>query len=81
MFPLSPRAAIVFLHDLAMTGAALAVALYLRVGAEAFTAYQNQLMVGAPLLVGVAAAVYLLLGLYRGIWRYASIPEDRKSVV
>ena len=75
MFPLSPRAAIVFLHDLAMTGAALAVALYLRVGAEAFTAYQNQLLVGAPLLVGVAAAVYLLLGLYRGIWRYASIPD------
>lgn len=75
MFPLSPRAAVVFLHDLIMTGAALVVALYLRVGAEAFTAYQSQLTIGAPILVAVAAAVYLLLGLYRGIWRYASIPD------
>lgn len=75
MFPLSPRAAIVFLHDLAMTGAALVAALYLRVGPDAFVAYQSQLQVGAPLLVAVAAPVYLWLGLYRGIWRYASIPD------
>jgi FlaA1/EpsC-like NDP-sugar epimerase len=72
---LSPRAAVVFLHDLLMTGAALAVALYLRVGADAFVGYQKQLTLGAPLLIVVAAAVYLWLGLYRGIWRYASVPD------
>lgn len=72
---LSPRAAVVFVHDLLMTGAALVVALYLRVGADAFVGYQKQLWTGVPLLLVVAAAVYLWLGLYRGIWRYASVPD------
>jgi O-antigen biosynthesis protein WbqV len=71
----SPRALIVYLHDLGMTGAAFVVALYLRVGDLAFTQYRDALAHGTLLLVVVAAVVFRLLGLYRGMWRYASMPD------
>ncbi|AWK86812.1 polysaccharide biosynthesis protein [Azospirillum thermophilum] len=71
----SPRAFLVYLHDLVMTGVAFAAALYLRVGSLAFTAYAEPLLISLPIVVGIAAVVFLLFGLYRGIWRYASIPD------
>ncbi|MBP2310833.1 polysaccharide biosynthesis protein [Azospirillum soli] len=71
----SPRAFLVYLHDLAMTGIALVVALYLRVGAQAFDQFRDPLIIGLPILVAIAAVVFRLSGLYRGIWRYASVPD------
>ncbi len=71
----SARASLVFLHDLAMTGVALVVALYLRVGGSAFDLYFDALTIALPVLVGLSAAVFVLFGLYRGIWRYASVPD------
>ncbi|WP_042696169.1 nucleoside-diphosphate sugar epimerase/dehydratase [Azospirillum sp. B506] len=71
----SARASLVFLHDLVMTGIALVVALYLRVGGSAFGLYFDALTIALPVLIAVSAAVFLLFGLYRGIWRYASIPD------
>ena len=71
----SPRAFLVYLHDLAMTGIALVVALYLRVGAQAFDHFRDPLIIGLPILVAIAAVVFRLSGLYRGIWRYASVPD------
>ncbi len=73
-FP-SPRASIVYVHDLLMTGVALTVALYLRVGGQAFFSYQDALLTGTPILIAVAAVLYRVFGLYRGIWRYASMPD------
>ncbi len=58
-----------------MAALSLAVALYLRLGGEAVD-YQPQLT--ATYIVGftlIAAIVFLLTGLYRGIWRYASLPD------
>ncbi|SMH57901.1 polysaccharide biosynthesis protein [Azospirillum agricola] len=71
----STRAFLVFLHDLTMTGVALAVALYLRVGGFAFPYYADALATALPMLVGISAVVFVLFGLYRGIWRYASVPD------
>ena len=71
----SPRASLVYLHDLTMTAVALVVALYLRVGEQAFEEYRDPLLTGLPILVLIAAAVFRLSGLYRGIWRYASVPD------
>ncbi|MGQ9370045.1 polysaccharide biosynthesis protein [Azospirillum sp. ST 5-10] len=71
----SPRAFAVYVHDLLMTGVAFVVALYLRVGGLAFTDYAEALTLGAPLMVAVAAVVFRLFGLYRGMWRYASMPD------
>jgi len=71
----SARAAIVYLHDLTMTGIAFLVALWLRVGEQAFGEFSDATLYGVPMIVIIAVVVYRLAGLYRGIWRYASIPD------
>jgi FlaA1/EpsC-like NDP-sugar epimerase len=75
IFPNNRRALLAFAHDVLMAALSLAVALYLRLGGEAVD-YQPQLT--ATYIVGftlIAAIAFLLTGLYRGIWRYASLPD------
>ena len=69
LLPKSRRALLAFLHDVAMAALSFALALFLRLG-EAVTQYEPRLMVlyGA-VFTGIAAAVFLVTGLYRGIWR------------
>ena len=58
-----------------MAALSLVIALFLRLGGGVLS-YQPRLTV---IYVGsftlIAAAVFLLTGLYRGIWRYASLPD------
>ena len=61
-----------FLHDTLMAGLAFILAMYLRVGDEAFGAYRGPLMDGLPIFMASGAISFRLLGLYRGLWRYAS---------
>jgi len=75
IFPNSRRALLAFLHDVAMAGVSLVVSLYLRIGNE-IVDYKPRLT--AMYIAGftlIAATVFLLTGLYRGIWRYASLPD------
>lgn len=76
IFPKSRRAVSAFLHDLAMAALSFVLALYLRVGDDMLRLLEPKLIV----LYGVAftltaGAVFLVTGLYRGIWRYASVPD------
>jgi O-antigen biosynthesis protein WbqV len=61
-----------FLHDLLMAGLAFVLAMYLRVGDEAFGVYRGPMLQGLPIFMVSAAVSFRLLGLYRGLWRYAS---------
>ncbi len=73
--PNSRRALLTFAHDVAMAAVAFCLALYLRIGDDIF-AYEPRLMLIYGLgFTGIAAAVFLATGLYRGIWRYASLPD------
>ena len=75
IFPNNRRALLAFVHDVLMAGLSLAASLYLRLGDDVVD-YQPQLT--ATYIVGfmlIAALVFLLTGLYRGIWRYASLPD------
>src|SRR5882757_1797652 len=69
-----------FLHDTLMAGLAFILAMYLRVGSDAFETYREPLLTGLPLFMGSAAVSFRLLGLYRGLWRYAS-GRDLTSIV
>ncbi|MEI8393882.1 MAG: nucleoside-diphosphate sugar epimerase/dehydratase [Rhodospirillaceae bacterium] len=69
------RGTVVYLHDLTMTLAAVVLALYLRVGDDAFDLYLPALLTMTPITVAVAAVTYRLFGLYRGMWLYASAPD------
>ena len=75
IFPNSRRAFLAFLHDVFMAAASLVASLYLRIGSGILD-YEPRLT--ATYVVSftlIAASVFLLTGLYRGIWRYASLPD------
>ena len=69
-----------FLHDTLMAGLAFVLAMYLRVGDDAFGAYRGPLLAGVPIFMLSGAISFRLLGLYRGLWRYAS-GRDLLSIV
>ncbi len=71
----SPRAAVAFLHDVVMAALAFVLALALRLGDEAWRALADGLWLPAALFTAVAAVVFLFTGLYRGVWRYASLSD------
>jgi O-antigen biosynthesis protein WbqV len=75
MFPNNRRALFAFLHDIAMAALSIVVSLYLRIGTD-IVGYQPRLTaVYVVTFTLIAAAVFLVTGLYRGIWRYASLPD------
>jgi O-antigen biosynthesis protein WbqV len=69
-----------FAHDTVMAGAAFVLAMYLRVGDEAFTTYREPLKSGLPIFIISSALSFRFLGLYRGLWRYASA-RDLNSII
>lgn len=69
------RAQIAYLHDLIMTALSFAVALYLRLGDSVIWYVDRYLWAGCAVMMAIAAVVYWFSGLYRGIWRYASMRD------
>jgi FlaA1/EpsC-like NDP-sugar epimerase len=74
--PNSRRAILAFLHDVVMAALSFGIAFYLRVGDDllVYEPVRLTLFYGAT-FTAIAAAVFLVTGLYRGIWRYASLPD------
>jgi FlaA1/EpsC-like NDP-sugar epimerase len=75
IFPDNRRAFLAFTHDVVMAALSVVISLYLRLGGEILH-YKPPLTatyVGCFTLI--AAVVFLATGLYRGIWRYASLPD------
>ncbi|MEA1937876.1 MAG: nucleoside-diphosphate sugar epimerase/dehydratase [Pseudomonadota bacterium] len=66
------RPGVAFVHDVIMAGIAFVLSMYLRVGWEMFDTFRPALAQGIPTFMAVAAAVFMVLRLYRGVWRYAS---------
>jgi FlaA1/EpsC-like NDP-sugar epimerase len=73
--PRFPRQIVAFLHDLFMSAAAFVIALVLRLGDAAWGALTTNLWPAMLLFTTVCGAVYLTTGLYRGVWRYASMND------
>ena len=75
LIPKSPRALLAFLHDVGMAAVSFGLALYLRLG-DGILDYEPRLTIlyGAA-FTAIAAVVFRATGLYRGIWRYASLPD------
>jgi FlaA1/EpsC-like NDP-sugar epimerase len=69
------RAWAAFGHDLVMAALSFFLSLYLRVGNSLFD-YPQKLIWGYEAgFVVTAGVIFLWTGLYRGIWRYASLPD------
>src|ERR1700691_185910 len=72
----SRRAAPAFGHDIVMAAVAFVLSLYLRVGDDYFINFSQGLFwFYDAMFAATAAAVFFWAGLYRGIWRYASLND------
>lgn len=62
-------------HDVFMAGLALMSAIWMRVGTFDHPAFDAALATGLPIFVAIAASCFLVSGMYRGIWSYASMSD------
>ena len=69
------RALGAFAHDVLMSGLALLLSLYLRYGDEFWNVPAGLVTFYTLGFAAIAAGVFLVTGVYRGIWRYASLPD------
>jgi len=75
------RRFVVFMHDVAAAAVAWMAAFLLRFNFDVPPEYEAIMLNLMPGAVGIYAAVFWALGLYRGLWRYASLPDLQRIVV
>ncbi len=75
---LNPRTFMAAAHDVVAAGAAWYVAFLLRFNFEIPAGYSGMIWRHMPWIMAVQASVFWYFGLYRGIWRYASLPDLRR---
>jgi len=65
-----------FIHDLLMLPAAWLIAYWLRFNlGEIPEPYRDSALLALPFVILIQGAVNWLFGLYRGVWRFASMPD------
>ena len=75
LLPKSRRAILAFSHDVLMAALSFVLALYVRLGSDMLGEEPRLTLLYGVAFTGIAAGVFLVTGLYRGIWRYASLPD------
>ena len=75
IFPNNRRALLAFLHDVTIAAVSIVASLYLRLGNDVLDYEPKLTAVYVAGFTMIAAGVFLLTGLYRGIWRFASLPD------
>ena len=74
------RSTIVFLCDIVLAGMAWYLSFLLRFNFSIPAEFMNSLFVTLPWVTAAQAVVFRLLGLYQGIWRFASLPDLHQLV-
>ncbi|MCG8512242.1 MAG: polysaccharide biosynthesis protein, partial [Rhodospirillales bacterium] len=72
---ISAKGAVAFAHDIVMAALAFAVSIYLRVGDGLYIYSTDLLLRGTITFTVIAAVIFWFMGLYRGVWRYASLTD------
>ena len=75
------RRLVVFGYDVMVAGAAWLVAFWLRFNLDVPPDYTEVMLARLPLVVALHAVIFWTLGLYRGMWRYASLPDLQRIVL
>ena len=76
--PLGMRTALAFSHDVVAVALAWLLAFWFRFNLDFPILYVHAMLVSLPVIVGVQSLIFLAFGLYRGIWRYASLPDLKR---
>ncbi len=77
----NPRALLAFSHDVVAAGVAWCAAFWLRFNLDIPPEFQQAMLTWLPYVVAVHAVVFWALGLYRGLWRYASLPDLERILI
>lgn len=72
---ISARGLVAYAHDIVMAGLSFVLALYLRLGDDITFYNPDPMIQGGIIFVAISAVVFWFSGLYRGVWRYASIND------
>ena len=72
---ISARGYVAYAHDIVMAAVSFALSLYLRLGDVVYYYSPALLVQGTILFTVIAAGVFWYMGLYRGVWRYASLND------
>jgi FlaA1/EpsC-like NDP-sugar epimerase len=77
----NPKAAAAMLHDIVAATLAWLLAFWLRFNLDVPPEFEQVMWRTLPLAVPLQAIVFWLMGLYRGIWRYASLYDLRSILI
>ncbi len=69
------RTHVAYIHDVVMAGASFVLSFYLRLGEDTLVYASDMVVLGALTVALVGGVVFRWVGLYRGIWRYASLND------
>src|SRR6266571_441321 len=72
---ITPRKALIVVHDLIATAAAVVASFYIRFEEAGLAARLDGLLTVLPGFVVYAGFVYWIFRLYEGKWRFASLPD------
>jgi len=75
---MNSRRLLVLLHDVAATAVAWILAFWLRFNLDIPAEFAHSLFASLPWAVALYTAAFLGSGLYRGLWRFASLPDLRR---
>ena len=78
---LNPRSALAFLHDVIAAGAAWLAAFWFRFNFDIQPEFVPVMWITVGWVMALDAVCFWLFGLYRGLWRYASIHDLRLIVI
>ncbi len=77
----NPRIAIIILHDILVAACVWLAAYWLRFNLDVPPEFQAAALSTLLWVVPLQAGVFWLFGLYRGIWRFASLPDLKRIVL
>jgi len=75
------RRLLVLVHDVLAAAAAWILAFWLRFNLDIPPEFERSLLASLPWAAALYAAAFLGFGLYRGLWRFASLPDLRLIVL
>ncbi|MBI2311619.1 MAG: polysaccharide biosynthesis protein [Betaproteobacteria bacterium] len=78
---MNPRTVLAFAHDVVASGLAWCFAFLLRFNFDIPDGYQALMLRSLVWVIPVQALVFWRFGLYRGLWRYASLPDLKRIVL
>jgi FlaA1/EpsC-like NDP-sugar epimerase len=72
---------LVFIHDLGVSALSWVLAFYLRFNFLIPESNRESLILSLVIVVGIQGLVFWSFGLYRSLWRFASLPDLRRLVL